>query len=193
MQEMRHKVGRPVLRDRTFPVLQMTCRRVIASGTKDGPGTRDHDTTPAAAGPDGETPEPPADTEVAVESTGGDDISQAADDAAAAAAAADTKTPDVGNNTGQEFLVVSIPVPDFGEDKRSKLASEANAQVAVYVSVERVRKMASNGQIEWVMATASDAGGVLPMWVQTAAVPTKLWKDVPMLFSWLVKRRSEGA
>ncbi|KAJ1331304.1 DUF3074 domain-containing protein [Microdochium nivale] len=154
IQEMRHKVGRPVLRDRTFPLLQMTCRRVTGA-----PASKS-----SAAGPghhgvlDGHGP---------------------GSEAAAAG--------------GQEFLVVSIPVPDFGEDPRSRLSSEAGAQVAVYASVERVRQTGRAGQIEWVMATASDAGGVVPSWVQAAAVPGMLWKDAPMFFSWLVTQRGRDA
>ncbi|ORY65854.1 uncharacterized protein BCR38DRAFT_428555 [Pseudomassariella vexata] len=122
VEEMRHKVGRPVLKDRTFPVLQM------------------------------------------VATTQGK----------------------------QEFVVVSIPVPDFGtESEASRLAREKGAQVARYVSVELIRKMA-DGKIEWLMATASDAGGVLPMWVQNKAMPGVVWKDVPLFLRWIAKERGDG-
>ncbi|KAI0385834.1 hypothetical protein F5Y04DRAFT_276357 [Hypomontagnella monticulosa] len=125
VEEMRHRVGRPVLRDRTFPVLQMTC------------GT----------GSSGE---------------------------------------------GEEFVVVSIPVPDFGaKSQASRLASEKGALVAVYVSVERIRKM-EDGKVEWLMATASDAGGALPAWVQNLAAPGVIWKDVPLFLGWIAKERRKG-
>ncbi|KAI0136540.1 hypothetical protein BJ170DRAFT_602113 [Xylariales sp. AK1849] len=88
-----------------------------------------------------------------------------------------------------EFLVASIPVPDFGTAEQSKLAREKGAQVGVYVSVERVRKL-EDGKIEWLMATASDAGGVLPMWVQNMAMPGVVWKDVPLFLGWLAKERT---
>ncbi|KAI1847382.1 hypothetical protein JX266_006607 [Neoarthrinium moseri] len=117
VQEMRHRIGKP-LKDRTFPVLQMT-------------------------------------------------------------AAARGKS---------EFLVVSIPVPDFGTAEASRLAREKGAQVASYVSVERIRKL-DDGRIEWLMATASDAGGVLPMWVQNMAMPGVVWKDVPLFLGWIAKER----
>ncbi|KAI0482329.1 hypothetical protein GGR56DRAFT_181467 [Xylariaceae sp. FL0804] len=135
--EMRHKVGRPVLKDRTFPVLQMTCRAVAGAGAE-------------------------------------------------GAAAED------------EFLVVSIPVPDFGRapaaaeltgDGGSRLASEKGAQVAYYVSVERVRRLAGGPDIEWLMATASDAAGVLPAWVQNMAMPGVVWKDVPLFLGWIARER----
>ncbi|KAI1098000.1 hypothetical protein F4804DRAFT_346701 [Jackrogersella minutella] len=122
--EMRHRVGRPLLRDRTFPVLQMTA---------------------SAAG-------------------GGD-----------------------------EFVVVSIPVPDFGaRAKESTLASERGAQVAFYVSVERIRRGA-DGTVEWLMATASDAGGALPAWVQNLAAPGVIWKDVPLFLGWIARERGKRA
>ncbi|KAI1341523.1 hypothetical protein F5Y15DRAFT_359073 [Xylariaceae sp. FL0016] len=121
VEEMRHKVGRPVLKDRTFPVLQMTCQ---AKGR-------------------------------------------------------------------HEFLVVSIPVPDFNDAETSKLAKEKGAQIAFYVSVERFRKL-EDGKIEWVMATASDAAGVLPSWVQNMAMPGMVWKDVPLFLGWKAKAREGG-
>ncbi|KAI0120283.1 hypothetical protein F4776DRAFT_633517 [Hypoxylon sp. NC0597] len=124
VEEMRHRIGKPVLKDRTFPVLQMT-----ASATG-----------------------------------------------------------------GKEFVVVSIPIPDFATSDRSKLAKEKGAQVAYYASVERIRKLDGNdGEIEWLMATASDAAGVLPAWVQNLAAPGVIWKDVPLFLGWIAKeRRRQG-
>ncbi|KAK8049728.1 hypothetical protein PG994_011458 [Apiospora phragmitis] len=141
--EMRHKVGRPVLKDRTFPVLQLTATVV----------------TPAAgSGAEGEP---------------------------------------------REFVVVSIPVPDFGASEASRLAREKGAQIAAYVSVERIRILEARdqqqqqsqkrsgkaGEIEWLMATASDAGGVLPSWVQNMAMPGIIWKDVPLFLKWIAGER----
>ncbi|KAI1253500.1 hypothetical protein MGN70_005708 [Eutypa lata] len=93
-----------------------------------------------------------------------------------------------------EFFFISIPVPDFGEDKeRSKLASKPGALVAVYVSVERVRTLPGGGRgVEWLMATASDARGVLPAWVQNMAMPAVIWKDVPLFLGWIAKERERG-
>ncbi|KAI1374142.1 hypothetical protein F4677DRAFT_427272 [Hypoxylon crocopeplum] len=123
VEEMRHRIGRPVLKDRTFPVLQMTCKAT----------------------------------------------------------------------TGREFLVVSIPVPDFGRaSDKSTLASEKGAQVAFYVSVERIRRLDDGdgkGSVEWLMATASDAAGALPAWVQNMAAPGVIWKDVPLFLGWIAKER----
>lgn len=132
---VRHRVGRPVLRDRVFPVVQLTCS-----------------------------------------SEGG-------------------------------FLVVSLHVPDLlgaspsppdegvsgsggskGVKKKSKEDVARGAVVGAYVSVERVRRDGS-GSIEWIMATASDAKGVLPMWVQTRAVPGQVAVDVPYFLGWVDGQR----
>ncbi|KAI4865557.1 hypothetical protein F4820DRAFT_292061 [Hypoxylon rubiginosum] len=131
VEEMRHRIGRPVLKDRTFPVLQMTCRAVAGGGQEE-----------------------------------------------------------------EEFVVVSIPVPDFARSAASTLAAEKGAQVATYVSVERIRKLndgeGGGGSIEWLMATASDAGGALPAWVQNLAAPGVIWKDVPLFLGWIAKERQGG-
>lgn len=147
IMEMRHRVGTG-LKDRTFPVLQMSCYAV-------SPGTD-----------------------------------------------AGTATGGGGNQKVEdEFFVISVPVPDFGDDPRSKLAAEPDALVAAYVSVERIRKLpavgedgkggaaGSGGSIEWLMATAGDAGGILPAWIQNIAMPAVIWKDVPLFLSWIAKER----
>ncbi|KAI0600791.1 hypothetical protein F4775DRAFT_543467 [Biscogniauxia sp. FL1348] len=134
--EMRHKIGRPLLKDRTFPVLQMTCSLV---STEEGGGEQ--------------------------------------------------------GQREREFLVVSIPVPDFGvaAPAAAVLSREKGALVALYVAVERVRIVPdATGHIEWLMATASDAGGALPLWVQTLAAPGVIWKDVPLFLGWIAGEREKG-
>ena len=43
--------------------------------------------------------------------------------------------------------------------------------------------------IEWVMATASDAKGWLPMWAQKLGVPSAVVKDVGLFLGWVVTKR----
>ncbi|KAJ9157897.1 DUF3074 domain-containing protein [Pleurostoma richardsiae] len=93
-----------------------------------------------------------------------------------------------GLQATEEFLVVSVPVVDFASAPQALMSKEKAVVVGSYVSVERVRKLPS-GEIEWIMATASDAKGILPMWVQTRAVPGQIAKDVPLFLRWLQEHR----
>ncbi|KAK3934787.1 hypothetical protein QBC46DRAFT_70027 [Diplogelasinospora grovesii] len=139
--EMRHAVGRPLLKDRVFCVLQMTCSVMTPPHTT----TLDQD---AAATSHDEQP---------------------------------------------HFIVVSIPVTDFESQADARLSKEKDVVVGGYASVERIRKLpettGDGGGIEWIMATASDAGGVLPQWMQNMAVPGQIAKDVPLFLSWIAKER----
>ncbi|KAI1130239.1 hypothetical protein F5Y10DRAFT_236128 [Nemania abortiva] len=123
VEEMRHKVGRPVLKDRTFPVLQLSC------AVKEGTGA-------------------------------------------------------------PEIVIVSIPVPDFATSPKANLSKEKGAQIAFYTSIERIRKL-EDGKIEWLLGTASDAAGVLPLWIQDLALPGIIWKDVPLFLGWIAKERTK--
>ena len=89
----------------------------------------------------------------------------------------------------QEFLVVSIPIHDFNKSPYAEFARDKSLVVATYTSIERIRVLPSNGDIEWIMATASDAGGVLPQWMQNLAVPGTVAKDVELFMSWIPSQR----
>lgn len=89
-----------------------------------------------------------------------------------------------------EFVVVSVPVADFAGSDLAALSKEAGVVVGAYAAVERVKKEESGqGDVEWIMATASDAKGVLPMWVQTKAVPGQIAKDVALFLGWIEGER----
>lgn len=88
-----------------------------------------------------------------------------------------------------EFIVVSIPVNDFVKSPYAEFARDKSLVVAAYAAVERIRILPSNGDIEWIMATASDAGGVLPQWMQNMAVPGAVAKDVEMFMTWISSQR----
>ena len=62
----------------------------------------------------------------------------------------------------QEFVIVSIPLNDFKKSPYAEYARDKSLVMASYTSIERIRILPSNGEVEWIMATASDAGGVLP-------------------------------
>lgn len=90
----------------------------------------------------------------------------------------------------EEFIVVSIPIHDFDKSPYAQDSKDKSLVVAAYVSVERVRVLPSNGDMEWVMATSSDAKGVLPQWMQNLAVPGAIAKDVELFMSWIPSQRS---
>lgn len=100
---------------------------------------------------------------------------------------------------GQEFVVVSVPVKDVSTGvwkEKAELSVDKGVVVGAYAAVERVRRVCGEGgskaEVEWVMATASDAKGVLPMWVQTKAVPGQVAKDVKLFLGWVDGERKKG-
>lgn len=93
----------------------------------------------------------------------------------------------------EEFIIVQIPVPDFEKSPFSEFARDKNLVIGVYTSVERIRILSEKGGIEWIMATASNAGGVLPQWIQNMAVPGEISKDVQKFLVWIPTQRSPSA
>jgi hypothetical protein len=91
----------------------------------------------------------------------------------------------------REFIVVSIPITDFEKSPHADYAQDKSLVIAWYVSIERIRVLPQNGQIEWIMGTASDACGVLPQWIQNLAVPGKIAHDVDMFLTWIPSQRKE--
>ncbi|KAG8165402.1 hypothetical protein KVR01_005677 [Diaporthe batatas] len=97
-----------------------------------------------------------------------------------------------------EFVVVSVTVSDLATGplkEQASLSLEKGVVVGAYVSVERVRRLPGQGEdkgkIEWVMATASDAKGILPLFLQTKAIPGQIAKDVGMFLGWVDKERAK--
>jgi hypothetical protein len=93
----------------------------------------------------------------------------------------------------QEFIVVSIPITDFDKSPQAEYARDKSLVVAAYSSIERIRILPKSGEIEWIMATASNAGGVLPQWLQNIAVPGKVAHDVEMFLAWIPSQRKGKA
>ncbi|KAI9650297.1 hypothetical protein NHQ30_000310 [Ciborinia camelliae] len=92
----------------------------------------------------------------------------------------------------REFLVISIPLKDFNDARYTKYPESNKVIVAAYASIERIRVL-SRGRIEWIMATTSDAKGLIPKWTQGLAVPIAIVKDVPMYMTWVEKSRNTPA
>jgi len=93
------------------------------------------------------------------------------------------------------FLAVSIPV-DLRALPASFYSNGRNATegvdpqqkkkpvIGMYTAVERA-EMDDKGEIEWAMATASDARGVLPMFLQKMSIPGQIAKDVGLFLRWI--------
>ena len=173
LEEMRHRIAKPVLRDRTFPVLQMTCAAVPRPRPPPAhPATADAALSALPRSAAGPTPA----------------MSVGAWDVGGNAAAGGEEE---GAEAVKEFLVVSITVTDFARAPQAQLSKAKGTVLGSYVSVERVRKLPGwDGEIEWLMATASDARGVLPHWVQALAVPGQIAKDVPLFLAWTARERA---
>lgn len=106
--------------------------------------------------------------------------------------------PSDGGAEKDEFVVVSVTVSDLATGPLKDLAAlsvEKGVVVGAYVSVERVRRLPGQGEdkgkIEWIMATASDAKGILPLFLQTKAIPGQIAKDVGMFLGWINKERAK--
>ncbi|KAI4142691.1 MAG: hypothetical protein LQ341_003136 [Variospora aurantia] len=99
------------------------------------------------------------------------------------------------------FIVVQIPVHikslahAFYSNGRN--VQEGNSSLkrkkpvlGVYTSIERC-VLTANNEVEWTMATASDAKGWLPLWTQKVGVPGAITKDVGFLMNWIEEKRKQ--
>ena len=61
----------------------------------------------------------------------------------------------------------------------------------VYTSIERCI-LTESADIEWIMATASDAKGNLPMAAQKLGIPGAIVNDVGLFMEWTANNRSSA-
>ncbi|KAL9612870.1 MAG: hypothetical protein Q9167_002554 [Letrouitia subvulpina] len=102
--------------------------------------------------------------------------------------------------TGRDgFVVVQLPVNveslhgAFYSNRRneregSNALKRKKPVLGVYTSIERCILRADH-DIEWTMATTSDAKGWLPLWIQKLGIPGAIFKDVKFLLEWILKKR----
>jgi hypothetical protein len=104
-----------------------------------------------------------------------------------------------------EFVAVTVPV-NLGTSVASSMYSSGrnlkegktsqqrkSVVMGIYAAVETVKRRPREGaehgvegqEVEWIMATASDAKGNLPMFVQKMSVPGLLPKDVSYFMKWI--------
>ncbi|EME48638.1 hypothetical protein DOTSEDRAFT_67621 [Dothistroma septosporum NZE10] len=92
----------------------------------------------------------------------------------------------------QEFHVVQIPV-DLTNIPGNKYNEDTKVTPGMYCSIERGELIEAGTKTRWQMATASDAGGNLPMFLQKLGVPGAVVKDVGLVIDWCEKRRQGKA
>ncbi|KAK3073960.1 hypothetical protein LTR53_004027 [Teratosphaeriaceae sp. CCFEE 6253] len=91
------------------------------------------------------------------------------------------------------FMVVQIPVTTRGIPGTAYNSNQfRKLQDGMYVSIERAELIDDGARVNWQMATASDAGGILPMWAQKMGVPGAVIKDVGLFIGWTAKRRAKA-
>ncbi|KAF4963010.1 hypothetical protein FSARC_8955 [Fusarium sarcochroum] len=89
----------------------------------------------------------------------------------------------------KEFLIVQIAIR--ASDEATDAAAHEGPIRAAYTSVERIREL-GDGSLEWVMGTASDAKGLVPMWAQNLGLPGAVAKDVDKFMHWIGEERLKG-
>lgn len=89
-------------------------------------------------------------------------------------------------NVGSAFYSNGRNVKEGGTSQVRK-----EVVMGVYAAVETVRRDKEKGEVEWIMATASDAKGNLPMWMQKMGIPGAVVKDVAYFMKW-IKSVDEG-
>ncbi|KAK5236242.1 hypothetical protein LTR47_002968 [Exophiala xenobiotica] len=104
---------------------------------------------------------------------------------AAVSAGAGTRT---GTNGESEK---SVGFYSTGRNMREGEDAQRRKKVlmGLYTAVEVVRRRrdrdSGSREIEWIMATASDAKGNLPMWLQKMSLPGAIAKDVGFFLKWI--------
>ncbi|KAJ1308273.1 hypothetical protein OPQ81_003988 [Rhizoctonia solani] len=89
----------------------------------------------------------------------------------------------------RQGFIISLPL-DVSTDQ-ALTAQEPQGVRGRYVSVERVREI--DNKVEWIMATRSAPGGLIPSFLSEPSMPSKISEDVPHVVEWIkTKRTSSG-
>jgi hypothetical protein len=103
--------------------------------------------------------------------------------AAGAAAGAGTRTGTDGESEKSVGFYSTGRNMREGEDPQRR----KKVLMGLYTAVEAVRRRdrERGGEIEWIMATSSDAKGNLPIWLQKMSLPGAIAKDVGFFLKWI--------
>ncbi|CEL62245.1 hypothetical protein RSOLAG1IB_10319 [Rhizoctonia solani AG-1 IB] len=86
----------------------------------------------------------------------------------------------------RQGFVISLPL-DVSADRHLQ-EQEPRGIRGHYVSVERVKEI--DGKVEWIMATRSSPGGLIPPFLSEPAMPSKICEDVPHVVDWIKAKRA---
>lgn len=93
-----------------------------------------------------------------------------------------------------QIPLVYKPANSIPDRLRGKITSSVprNTVVAAYASVEQIVSLPTD-ELEWTMATTSDAGGLIPQWIQRnwtmGGVPKAVVADVGLFIGWTGRNR----
>ncbi|KAL4077336.1 hypothetical protein V8B97DRAFT_1428375 [Scleroderma yunnanense] len=94
------------------------------------------------------------------------------------------------STTPRTGIIVSIPVDLSGDHELAKL--ERKGTKGRYVAAERILELDS-GEVEWRMATAGTAGGMLPTFITESSMPKHIAADVTQFLEWFHTIRDNTA
>lgn len=86
---------------------------------------------------------------------------------------------------GKSGYVISLAVDP---SLTSSTASDSGYVSASYTSIEYVELDESSGKLWWYMATCSNPGGFVPLWVAKMSMNPVVAKDVPSFLHWCADR-----
>ncbi|GMM50559.1 hypothetical protein DASB73_015170 [Starmerella bacillaris] len=79
-----------------------------------------------------------------------------------------------------QFLIITLPRDTTVENCKG-----------MYVAIEEVTRL-EDGGIQWSMATTSEAGGLIPRFIQRMALPGAIANDIPQFEKWINKKKKEN-
>ncbi|CAE7216607.1 unnamed protein product [Rhizoctonia solani] len=92
------------------------------------------------------------------------------------------------DSPSRQGFVISLPL-DVSMDE-TLAAQEPRGVRGRYVSVERIKEI--DGKVEWIMATRSAPGGLIPSFLSESTMPSKISEDVPHVVDWIKTKRASS-
>jgi len=91
----------------------------------------------------------------------------------------------------REGIIVSIPITLSSPEDEDLAALEEKGVKGRYASVERILELPGD-KVEWRMAAASSAGGLIPQSITDFVMPEAVSRDVPLFLKWLQTKKTKA-